>query len=81
MRYFFDIQDGDDLARDDIGIECRSDYAARVEATRALTEMASEYLPSDGPHRNLAIHVRNRTAALFTVNLRYDVFSDGEPRA
>ena len=80
MRYFFDIQDGSSLARDDFGIECRSDYAARVEATRALTDMASDYLPTDGEHRNMSIHVRNGKATLFTVNLKYDVFSADEVR-
>ena len=79
MRYYFDIQDGTDLARDDIGVDCRSAYAARVEATRALTDMASDYFPTDGNHRNIAIHVRSANAALFTVNLKYDVVSEGDP--
>ncbi len=73
MRYFFDIQDGRHLARDDIGVECLGDNAARVEATRALTEMASDYLPSDGLSRHLAIHVRSAVATLFSVDLRYAV--------
>ena len=66
------------MSQDYIGIDCRGDHTARIEATRALTDMASDYLPTDGTHRNLAIHVRRATAALFTVNLKYDVFSDGE---
>ena len=80
MRYFFDIQDGKHVAKDDIGVDCLGDNAARVEATRALTEMASDYLPSDGLSRHLAIHVRSNVAPLFSVDLQYSVMTSSGRR-
>jgi hypothetical protein len=71
MRFYFDIRDGKDLARDDIGIDLHNVHAARVQATIALTEMAREYLPSDGNHRNLSIDVRGAEGSLFNVSLEY----------
>jgi len=76
MRFFFDIQDGKHLARDDIGMDCQGRDAARVQAARALTEMASNYLPTDGLSRHLAIHVRSGAGPLFTVDMRYHVLTD-----
>lgn len=73
MRYFFDIRDGDQIARDDHGMELRDLHAAHHEATIAVTEMARLYLPSDGPHRTLGIHVRNVEGPQFKVTLDYDV--------
>ena len=73
MRYYFDIRDGDSLARDDVGVNLRNNYAAHTEAAVAITEMARDYLPSDGPHRILAFHVRNASGPLFKVTLEYNV--------
>lgn len=71
MRYYFDIRDGDDFSRDDIGFDLRDDKAARLQATVALIEMARDYLPSDGNRRHLMIEVRNGDGARFDVSLDY----------
>lgn len=73
MRYYFDIRDGDHVSRDEVGVELRNIDAAHTEATVALTEMARDYLPSDGPHRVLGIHVRDSAGAQFKVTIDYDV--------
>ena len=73
MRYYFDIRDGDHVSRDEVGVELRNIDAAHTEAAVAVTEMARDYLPSDGPHRVLGIHVRDSTGAQFKVTLDYDV--------
>jgi hypothetical protein len=73
MRYYFDIRDGSDFARDDIGVELRDDVAARLQATIALTEMARDYLPTDGNHRSLVIEVRTTDGPRFDVSLDYDL--------
>ena len=73
MRYYFDIRDGADLARDDIGVDLPNLNAARLQATIALTEMARDYLPSDGTERSLAIHVRNAEGPQFDVTLDYEL--------
>lgn len=73
MRYYFDMRDGDQMARDDVGVELRNSAAAHAEAAVALTEMARDFLPTDGPHRVLGIHVRNASGPQFTVTIKYDV--------
>ena len=73
MRYYFDIRDGDHVSRDEVGVELRNIDAAHTEAAVAVTEMARDYLPSDGPHRVLGIHVRDSAGAQFKVTLDYDV--------
>lgn len=73
MKYFFDIRDGDHVTRDEVGVELRNIHAAHTEASVALTEMARDYLPSDGPHRVLGIHVRDAAGAQFKVTIEYDV--------
>jgi len=48
MRYYFDIRDEDNFARDDIGVDLRDDRAARLQATLALTEMrVTIFLPME----------------------------------
>lgn len=73
MRYYFDIRDGDHIAKDEFGVELRNIDAAHTEAAVALTEMARDYLPSDGPHRVLGIHVRDSAGPQFKVTIDYDV--------
>ncbi|OEO28040.1 hypothetical protein VW23_006490 [Devosia insulae DS-56] len=75
MRYYFDIFDGDHWARDDLGAECASDGRARHQAVLALTELARELLPSDGPSKELMIRVRIRNEVAFTVQLEFGTSS------
>lgn len=75
MRYFFDIFDGDHWTRDDIGVECASDQRARHQAVLALTELASELLPYDGPAKELVIRVRLQEELAFSVRLNFDTSS------
>jgi hypothetical protein len=73
MRYYFDIRDDDNFARDDIGVDLRDDRAARLQATLALTEMARDYLPTNGDHRDMSIEVRTPTGSRFDVRLDYSL--------
>lgn len=74
VRYFFDVRDGNTVTRDDFGVELLNSDAAHTEAAIALTEMARDYIPSDGPHRILAIHVRDASGRpQFKVTLEYNV--------
>ncbi len=70
-HYFFDSRDGDDLIRDDVGIDLPDLEAARFEATRALAEIASDVIPGSAG-RSFSIEVRDqqghvlaRTAIVF----------------
>jgi len=71
-RFYFDIWDGDHKAHDDIGVECLSVHAASVQATIALTELAREVLPGDGPGRLLKITVRDENYPLFSLKLDFE---------
>jgi hypothetical protein len=51
--------DGKKLLRDEVGLEFANDQAARDEGTRAIVEMASDYLPSPEPQKNITMWVRN----------------------
>ncbi|HTJ58031.1 MAG TPA: hypothetical protein VL418_10760 [Devosiaceae bacterium] len=56
-RYFFVIDDGISTTDDSEGLELPNLGAARREAVRALTEIASEELPDDGDQRGLCVKV------------------------
>jgi len=58
-KYFFDTDDGTNTIHDDIGTECADDQAARDEGSRALGEMAKDFIPGGPPQKNLAMWVRN----------------------
>jgi hypothetical protein len=73
MRFFFDLADGDDFTRDDIGGEYRTADQARVQAIITLTEMARDWLPTDGPNRDLAIQVRAGETPFIEVSFRFEV--------
>ena len=73
LKYYFDIRDGVDLARDDIGVDLPNPSAARLQATIALTEMARDYLPSDGDRRRFTVHVRSAEGPQFDVTLDYEL--------
>ena len=73
MRYYFDIYDGDHWTRDDLGMDCRDDRAARYQAVLGLVELARDILPFDGAEKKLAIRVRSREDQAFTVRLEFDI--------
>ncbi|WP_055048491.1 DUF6894 family protein [Devosia sp. A16] len=72
MRYYFDIFEGDHWTRDDAGLECANDGRARFQAVLALTEMAREFLPGDGPSMDLKVRVRRGARVAFTVGLFFE---------
>ena len=59
-RYYFDIHDGAQFARDETGVELDDINAARQEAARTLGELAREILP-DGDRREVVIEVKDET--------------------
>ena len=71
MRYFFDIFDGDNWARDDLGVDCHDDMGARRQAVLALVEMDRDYIPSDGASMDFTIRVRKALEVSFTVHLNF----------
>ena len=59
-KFFFDVHDGYHHHIDMSGTDLIDQHAARDEATRAITEMAADYLPGDGLQRNIVIHIRDQ---------------------
>lgn len=78
-KFFFDIIDGETVTSDQIGLELEDDNVARIEATKALSEIAGQELPGDGPHRHFGIIVRDHQGAmLFEVQLTFSTVEGKE---
>lgn len=58
-RFFFDVDDGTTLLRDEEGTELANEHAARDEATRAMGKMARDYLPKGAPQQTIIMCVRD----------------------
>lgn len=58
MRYFFDIDDGEQKTQDDQGIELPDRETAREQAIGVLPDVAREVLP-DGNRRTFICRVRD----------------------
>jgi hypothetical protein len=56
--FFFDIHDGNELTRDDSGVECASLAEVSDKAIDALPDIAREELPN-GPRRTFLVKVRD----------------------
>lgn len=56
-KYFFDLYDGDHFAPDSVGVDLPDLDHAQREATRTLSEIASQEIPDDGPRRLFRIVV------------------------
>ena len=75
--YYFDMHDGKRLHQDDEGLELRDDEAARVEARKAIGEIAADDIPGEGSRKGLTIQVRKadgtellQLSIVFTLQLR-----------
>jgi hypothetical protein len=63
-KFFFDLYDGDQFAPDSVGIDLPDIEHARREATRTLSEIASQEIPDDGPRRFFRIVVLDAARAI-----------------
>ena len=72
--YFFDTDDGKTLFRDEIGSEFADDQKARDEGSRALAEMAQEYVPGGDPQKNITMWVRSENGeALLQMSISFAI--------
>jgi hypothetical protein len=72
-RYFFDIDDGTGIMRDEIGLNCNSLLEARNGAIAALPEIAADETPN-GQRRDYVVRVRDGTGCyLFEAFLSFEV--------
>jgi uncharacterized beta-barrel protein YwiB (DUF1934 family) len=58
-RYYFDLQDGEEVSIDAEGSEMADMHTVRDEATMTLMEMARDRFPLRGEARTLSIRVRD----------------------
>ena len=56
--YFFDTRDDDDFIEDDTGLEFADLESVKVQAARALAELARDVIPGS-LKRKLAVEVRD----------------------
>ena len=57
--YYFDTDDGHKTFRDEVGTELPDDQEARNEGSRAMGELAREFIPGGDPQKNITMWVRN----------------------
>ena len=73
-KFYFDVFDGEQTLADQEHTVLADHDAAREEATKALTEMANDYIPGDGLHRDMVIYVRDETGSkIMDVSLNFNV--------
>jgi len=56
--YYFDTRDGEELIRDELGLELDGIEQARDEATRGMADLVKDALPG-AVRRELSVHVRD----------------------
>ena len=69
--YFFDTRDNDDFIEDDLGLDCPDLEAVKVEAARALAELARDVIPGS-LKRTLAVEVRDELGAVLRAILNFE---------
>jgi uncharacterized protein DUF6894 len=71
-RYYFDVQDNGSSSIDETGHEFASVNEARLEAAKALGEIARDILPGLSV-RQISIEVRDDRGPVLSASLRFEV--------
>jgi uncharacterized protein DUF6894 len=71
-RYYFDVRDNGSSSIDEIGLEFASVNEARLEAARALGEMARDTLPGLSVC-SISIRVRDDRGPVLSASLCFEV--------
>jgi hypothetical protein len=80
--YYFDTDNGDLRFRDEEGTECADDRAACDEASRAMAELAKEFIPGAGPQKNVIMWVRRDDGTIILqLTLAFEIQSLTRPDA
>ena len=70
-RYFFDTRDNDDFVEDEEGLELDGLEAVKVQAAKALAELARDVLPGS-IKRVLAVEVRDERQPVLRATLTFE---------
>jgi len=62
-RFFFDTYDGEQYIPDENGLDLEDVEAAKLEAQKALPDMAEDALPN-GNHRSFVVNVRDEAGQI-----------------
>jgi hypothetical protein len=76
MRYYFDLQDGDQVIVDDEGLECGTIERVQEEAARSLADMARDSALAhgrDGAGRRMSIRVRDRNGPVLKAQFLFEI--------
>jgi hypothetical protein len=76
-RYYFDLRDGNSLARDEEGVELPDIQAAQEKAARSLADMARDALRRGPEHvrrHHMAIEVRDRNGPVLQATYLFETF-------
>jgi hypothetical protein len=69
--YFFDTRDDDIFIEDDVGLEYPDLEAVKVEAGRALAELARDVIPGS-LKRELAVEVRDESGPVLEATMTFE---------
>jgi hypothetical protein len=69
--YFFDTRDNDQFVEDDVGLEYPDLEAVKVEAARALAELARDVIPGS-LKRELAVEVRDAQGPVLIARMTFE---------
>ena len=69
--FFFDTRDNDYFIRDDVGVEYPGLEAVKVEAARALAELARDVIPGS-LKRSLAVEVRDADGPVLEATMIFE---------
>lgn len=69
--YFFDTRDNHDFLEDDVGLEFANLDAVKVEAARALADIARDVIPGSFK-RDLAVEVRDELGPVLVARMTFE---------
>jgi hypothetical protein len=69
--YFFDTSDNDHFVEDDVGLDFADIAAVKVEAARALTELARDVVPGS-LRRRLSVEVRDELGPVMIATMIFE---------
>ena len=69
--YFFDTRDNDDFVEDDTGLQLPDLEAVKVEAAKALAELARDVIPGS-VKRKLSVEVRDQQGPVLKAIMTFE---------
>jgi hypothetical protein len=71
LLYFFNIRDNDDFIEDEVGLAFADLEAVKIEAARALAEIACDAIPGS-VRRQLSVEVRDAQGPVLLATMAFE---------